>query len=75
MEMRLPKLGAGVDKGIIIAWLIKEGQKVRKGEPVMQIETDKAIGEVESPFDGVLTRLVKPIGSEVSEGEIIALFQ
>jgi pyruvate/2-oxoglutarate dehydrogenase complex dihydrolipoamide acyltransferase (E2) component len=75
MEMRLPKLGAGVDKGIIIAWLIKEGQKVRKGEPVMQIETDKAIGEVESPLDGEVIKLMKPEGSEVAVGEFIALIQ
>lgn len=75
MEMRLPKLGAGVDKGIIVAWLKSEGQAVRKGEPLMQIETDKAIGEVESPFDGVVMKLLRPQGSEVSVGELIAIIQ
>lgn len=75
MEMRLPKLGAGVDKGIIVAWLKKQGQKVRKGEPLLQIETDKAIGEVESPYDGVVVKLLRPENSEVSVGDLIAIIQ
>ncbi|MHB1355803.1 MAG: biotin/lipoyl-containing protein [Anaerolineae bacterium] len=75
MEMRLPKLGAGVDKGIIVAWLKKQGQKVAKGESLLQIETDKAIGEVESAYDGVVAKLLRPEGSEVSVGELIAIIQ
>ena len=75
MEMRLPKLGAGVDKGIIVAWLKSEGQAVHKGEPLMQIETDKAISEVESPFEGVVIKLLKSQGSEISVGELVAIIQ
>jgi pyruvate/2-oxoglutarate dehydrogenase complex dihydrolipoamide acyltransferase (E2) component len=41
----------------------------------LQIETDKAIGEVESPIEGVVVKLLRPQGSEVSVGESIAIIQ
>ncbi len=57
-EVRLPKLGMSMKEATIIAWLKKEGDTVRRGEPLLQIETDKAAGELESPADGVIREIL-----------------
>ena len=50
----MPALGVAMSEGTLIAWLKRPGDAVRKGEPVMEIETDKTTVEVESPCDGFL---------------------
>ena len=65
----MPSLGHTMEKGKIIEWLKQEGDAVAKGEPLVVIETDKVITEVESPVDGVLLKIAvaaeeeRPIGS------------
>ena len=65
----MPSLGHTMEKGKIIEWLKQEGDTVAKGEPMVVIETDKVITEVESPVDGVLLKIAvaaeeeRPIGS------------
>jgi pyruvate dehydrogenase E2 component (dihydrolipoamide acetyltransferase) len=50
----MPALGVAMSEGVVLAWLKKPGDAVRKGEPIMEIETDKTTVEVESPGDGIL---------------------
>ncbi len=64
-EMRLPKLAMSMKEATIIAWLKKEGDTVRRGEPLLQIETDKAAGEVESPVDGVVREILVEKGRTI----------
>ncbi|MHB1296051.1 MAG: biotin/lipoyl-containing protein [Anaerolineae bacterium] len=71
-EVRLPKLGAGMDEGVIVAWLKREGDRVMEGESLLQVETDKAVAEVESPVGGLLVRIVQPQGSRVEVNTVIA---
>lgn len=65
----MPSLGHTMEKGKIIEWLKQEGDAVAKGEPLVVIETDKVITEVESPADGVVLKIAvvaeeeRPIGS------------
>jgi pyruvate dehydrogenase E2 component (dihydrolipoamide acetyltransferase) len=65
----MPSLGHTMEKGKIIEWLKQEGDAVAKGEPLVVIETDKVITEVESPVDGVVLKIAvaaeeeRPIGS------------
>ena len=65
----MPSLGHTMEKGKIIEWLKQEGDAVAKGEPLVVIETDKVITEVESPTDGVVLKIAvaaeeeRPIGS------------
>lgn len=73
-KVRLPKLGASMQEGTIVEWLKKEGEKVSKGEPLLQVETDKAVLEVESPADGVLT-IMKAKGSKVPVNTVIAFLE
>ena len=58
VEVVLPMLGETMDEGKIVEWLVSVGQSVKKGEPIFQVETDKAVLEVESPTDGVLRKIV-----------------
>ena len=71
-EMILPVLGMAQDTGKIVQWLKREGQPVKKGEPVVEVETDKATVELEAPADGVLAFVSAAEGDEVPVGQVIA---
>lgn len=68
----MPALEMAQETGKLIAWLKKEGQSVSKGEPLLEIETDKAIMEIESPGDGVLGGIKAQEGAEIPVGQTIA---
>jgi len=53
-DIVLPNLGFGMEEGRVLAWLKSPGDAVRKGEPVAEIESDKATVELEAVVDGVL---------------------
>src|SRR5215471_2912300 len=68
----MPALEMAQETGKLIAWLKKEGQAVSKGEPLLEVETDKAVMEIESPGDGVLAGISVQAGAEVPVGRTIA---
>jgi pyruvate dehydrogenase E2 component (dihydrolipoamide acetyltransferase) len=68
----MPALEMAQETGKLISWLKKEGDVVVKGEPLLEIETDKAVMEIESPADGVLAGLTAHAGAEVPVGRTIA---
>src|SRR6202142_1177561 len=68
----MPSLEMAQETGKLISWLKKEGETVFKGEPLLEIETDKAVMEVESPADGVLAAVKIQAGAEVPVGRTIA---
>lgn len=68
----MPALEMAQETGKLISWLKKEGDTVAKGEPLLEIETDKAVMELESPGDGVLTSIKAQPGAEVPVGQTIA---
>jgi pyruvate dehydrogenase E2 component (dihydrolipoyllysine-residue acetyltransferase) len=63
-EVKLPRLGQGMEAGTIIKWLKSEGEQVEKGEPLYELDTDKVTQEVEADFSGVLLKIA------VAEGEV-----
>src|SRR5438132_7654950 len=69
----MPSLGHTMEKGKIIEWLKHEGDPIAKGEPLVVIETDKVITEVESPADGVVLRIVVPSEEERPIGALLAV--
>jgi acetoin:2,6-dichlorophenolindophenol oxidoreductase subunit alpha len=70
--MRMPDL-ATVDATVtVVAWLKEPGEQVRRGEPLLEVETDKAILPVESPVVGVLCEITALTGAEVETGQVIA---
>ncbi len=68
----MPALEMAQETGKLISWLKKEGESVVKGEPLLEIETDKAVMEIESPGDGVLAGIKVQAGIEVPVGQTIA---
>ena len=71
-EVKLPRLGQGMEAGTVTRWLKSEGDKVAKGEPLYEIDTDKVTQEVEAEADGVLLRVVGTAGVEYPVGATIA---
>lgn len=69
----MPALGMAQEKGTLIHWLKAEGEPVVKGEPLMEVETDKAAVEIEAPASGVLSNVTALPGDEVPVGTTIAL--
>jgi pyruvate dehydrogenase E2 component (dihydrolipoamide acetyltransferase) len=68
----MPALEMAQETGKLVAWRKGEGDSVAKGEPLLEIETDKAVLEVESPADGVLAGVDARAGDVVAVGKIIA---
>jgi pyruvate dehydrogenase E2 component (dihydrolipoamide acetyltransferase) len=68
----MPALEMAQETGKLISWLKKEGEAVAKGEPLLEVETDKAVMEIESPGDGLLAGVKVQAGAEVPVGQTIA---
>ena len=64
-EIKMPMLGLTMEFGTVTNWLKKEGDEVKKGEAVLQIETEKLENDVEAPEDGILLKIVAAVGEEV----------
>ena len=69
----MPQMGYDMQEGTVLRWLKGEGDEVANGEPIAEIETDKAVVEFESYADGVLHRIIVPAGTTVPVGEPIAV--
>jgi pyruvate dehydrogenase E2 component (dihydrolipoamide acetyltransferase) len=68
----MPALEMAQETGKLISWLKQEGETVAKGEPLLEIETDKAVMEIESPGEGILAAVKAQAGAEVPVGQTIA---
>ncbi|MDQ3671696.1 MAG: 2-oxo acid dehydrogenase subunit E2 [Actinomycetota bacterium] len=71
-EIKLPRLGQGMEAGTIVRWLKAEGDEVAKGEPLFELDTDKVTQEVEADAAGVLLKIVVPEG-EANVGTTVAV--
>ena len=69
----MPALGVAQEKGTLLTWLKAEGQSVTKGEPLMEVETDKATVEIEAPASGILSNVTAAAGDEIPVGNKIAV--
>ncbi|HWQ07696.1 MAG TPA: biotin/lipoyl-containing protein, partial [Holophaga sp.] len=56
-EFRFPDVGEGITEGEIVRWLVKEGDEVQADQTLAEIETDKAIVEMPSPYAGTVLKL------------------
>jgi pyruvate dehydrogenase E2 component (dihydrolipoyllysine-residue acetyltransferase) len=70
--IRLPDMGTNVDECRLLAWRVQEGQHVRRGEVLAEIETDKAVAELESTAEGVLLRQAVKVGDRARMGDVLA---
>ena len=72
-EFRLPDIGEGLTEAEVIEWLVDAGQEVALDQPLVQIETDKAVTDIPAPRAGVLLHQGVPAGSVIRVGEILAV--
>lgn len=76
VAVRIPQMGEGLQEARLVAVLKQPGDKIRRDEPIYQMETDKAVMDVESPYEGVLVEwlaqvdTILPIGSPVASMEV-----
>lgn len=68
----MPALEMAQENGKLLAWRKKEGETVAKGEPLLEVETDKAVVEVEAPADGILAGIRASVGETIAVGTTIA---
>ena len=72
-EVAIPKWGLSMKEGLIVQWLKQEGDQVEKGEPLLEVETEKMTGVVEAPASGILARILCPAGQRVPVSQVVAL--
>ena len=72
-ELTMPQMGYDMREGTVVRWLKEEGSQVDDGEPIAEIETDKAVVEFESYAAGILHYIVVPEGTTVPVGQAIAV--
>jgi pyruvate dehydrogenase E2 component (dihydrolipoamide acetyltransferase) len=72
-DVSLPRLGQGMEAGTIVRWLKSEGDKIEKGEPLYELDTDKVTQEVEADASGVLLKILAGEGEEIEVGKRIAV--
>lgn len=70
-EIKIPELAESITEGTIAEWLVKKGEKVEKGDPVVELETDKVNVEVNAEDAGVLTEIIAGEGDDVEVGDTI----
>ncbi len=71
-EVRMPKMGDGMEEGTILRWLKRDGDTVAVEEPIAEVETDKANVEIPAEEAGVIARIVVQEGETVPVGAVIA---
>ncbi|MGB9791916.1 MAG: dihydrolipoamide acetyltransferase family protein [Thermacetogeniaceae bacterium] len=71
--VRMPKMGLTMKTGTVAKWLKNEGDRVKKGEPLVEIMTEKITNTIEAPVDGVLLKIVAPKGAKLPIESLLAV--
>lgn len=69
-QIILPKIGFSMNEGTLTEWLVADGERVEKGQPLYSLESEKSIQEVESPASGTL-KILKDIGEVYEAGTVL----
>lgn len=72
-EFRFPDIGEGLTEGEIVRWLVNEGDEVKEGQPLVEVETDKALAEIPSPRTGVILKILAKEKEIVKVGQVIVI--
>ena len=72
IDVVVPKWGLTMEEADVLQWLKSVGETVTEGEPILELETDKATGEVEAPASGVLVETLVESGQRVEPGQLVA---
>lgn len=71
----LPKSGMGIDEGVITRWFKAAGERVVQGEPLVEVETAKAMQEIEAPASGTLVSILIAVGETAPVNTAIAVIE
>jgi pyruvate/2-oxoglutarate dehydrogenase complex dihydrolipoamide acyltransferase (E2) component len=72
-ELKMPQLAAEMEYGTVLRWLKREGESVAEGEPLVEVEAEKANHELESPVSGRIESLLAAEGDELKVGAVMAI--
>ena len=72
-EFKFPDIGEGLTEGEIVRWLIKEGDEIKEGQSLVEVETDKALAEIPSPKTGVILKILAKGKEIVKVGQVIVV--
>lgn len=75
IELTVPEIGESITEVMIAGWLVEEGQFISRDQPLAELESDKATIELPAPDDGVLAKILLPVGATVHVGDVIARFE
>jgi pyruvate dehydrogenase E2 component (dihydrolipoamide acetyltransferase) len=75
IEFKFPDVGEGIAEGEIVRWLVAVGDTVRAHQPIVEMETDKAVVELPSPRSGVIRELRGAVGDTVAVGAVLAVIE
>jgi pyruvate dehydrogenase E2 component (dihydrolipoamide acetyltransferase) len=73
LEFRFPDVGEGIHEGEIVRWLVQEGDSVRPDQPLVEVETDKAVVEIPAPQAGTILRVAAGEGQKIQVGEVLVV--
>src|SRR5438552_18983161 len=73
VEVKVPQLSESVSEATLVSWKKKPGEAVKRDENLVDIETDKVVLETPAPADGVLAKIVKNDGENVTSGDVLAV--
>ena len=73
MQIKVPFLAEGVDSGVVVSILVKEGDSVKRDQTVLELETNKATAPIPSPADGTIQKILVKEGQEVTVGAAIMI--
>ena len=72
-EFKFPDIGEGLTEGEIVRWLVKEGDGIKEGQSLVEVETDKALAEIPSPRTGVILKIMAREKEVVKVGQVIVV--
>ena len=75
IPITMPHQDLTITKATVMRWLVEKGDRVKSGQAVVEVETDKALTEIEAPADGVLAQIVAPAGTVVNLGAPLGILK
>ena len=74
-EFKLPDLGEGIHEGEIVEVFVAVGDKIAEGDPLLEVETDKAVTAIPSPYTGTVSEVRVAAGDAVHVGDVLVVFE
>ncbi|MGH7197130.1 MAG: 2-oxo acid dehydrogenase subunit E2 [Candidatus Omnitrophota bacterium] len=71
MDVRVPQLGEGADSGSVVSIFVKEGDKIKKDQTIIELENEKAVAPIPSPAAGTVTKVHVKTGDKISVGQLV----